>query len=601
MNVSRGSSSFRLMSILAVPACLILLSASTIPVRGADTVPTCADSDGDLNYEVKGFLEGLDFQGHPYQKYDSCLTGAYEGYLGENFCDGTKPWQKWYKCPYGCSDGACSLFPPGCTDADADRYAEEGGLCGPVDCDDTNASVNPGAEEACDNGLDDNCNGLTDQQESVCTGCEDSDGGLKYYRPGSVVDRVGNTFADACIDPAQLQEFSCSSTGEAQSSTYSCPNGCTGGSCTGPNIVVVGWDGTQKDHLSQCYYRELAECSNGLPNLAALSGGALYTSVTTNARTETKPGWTQLFTGYDASLTGVYDNFNYRPIPEGYTVFEKVEDHFGPENVVTMFLSGKNEHTGGACIGEPTYQNGQPTIETKGQPWCLTKNRLDHFENNLKENVNVGNRALALLEANQNELFFSLFIFWNPDSYGHLRGENSIQYSNAILDGDYWLGRIVSKLHELGIYENTLLYVISDHGFDEGTNAHWNAPFGILASNDPLVMRSGDRKDFAPTLLERYSIGLGSSGSIPAVDGYSLYSVAPLACIPQGGAYLDYPGTPTCCSGLTLISLAKTSGTTTCTAATGGTGNNSGYCTNCGNGKCELNENRCNCPSDCKY
>jgi len=49
-----------------------------------------------------------------------------------------------------------------CTDGDGDGFAREGGVCGPVDCDDAEAAVHPGAAEICDNGIDDDCDGLTD-------------------------------------------------------------------------------------------------------------------------------------------------------------------------------------------------------------------------------------------------------------------------------------------------------------------------------------------------------------------------------------------------------------------------------------------------------
>ncbi|MEZ4320934.1 MAG: MopE-related protein [Myxococcota bacterium] len=50
-------------------------------------------------------------------------------------------------------DGLVAMYPP-CPDADADGYACD-------DCDDTRASVHPGAIEAC-NGLDDDCDGAID-------------------------------------------------------------------------------------------------------------------------------------------------------------------------------------------------------------------------------------------------------------------------------------------------------------------------------------------------------------------------------------------------------------------------------------------------------
>jgi hypothetical protein len=57
-----------------------------------------------------------------------------------------------------------------CTDADNDTYAVEGGFCGATDCRDNNSSVHPGAVEVC-NGIDDNCNGHTDENYVSDTSC----------------------------------------------------------------------------------------------------------------------------------------------------------------------------------------------------------------------------------------------------------------------------------------------------------------------------------------------------------------------------------------------------------------------------------------------
>ena len=49
---------------------------------------------------------------------------------------------------------------PTCTDFDGDTYSVEGGGCGLVDCNDNNATINPGASEICDL-LDNDCDGST--------------------------------------------------------------------------------------------------------------------------------------------------------------------------------------------------------------------------------------------------------------------------------------------------------------------------------------------------------------------------------------------------------------------------------------------------------
>jgi hypothetical protein len=406
----RGSKQSIDFSVRAAFICLALIAfgfslakvASVVYGQGGE--PTCTDSDGGQNYEVAGYVEGIGPNGWPFTKNDVCESGDYEGYLKEFYCNGTTPWPKRFSCPYGCADGACLTEPGECTDSDGDTYAVEGGPCGVVDCDDSNPSVNPGAVEVCDNGLDDDCNGLVDADDPACLVCTDSDGdGFSVeggdcgpvdcndsnpgVNPGAEevcdngLDDDCNGLADAddpaclvCtdsdVDGFSVEGGDCGPVdcNDANPQVYPgamevCDNGlddnCNGLTdaedpiCSSPlNMIVIGWDGVQRDHFWQCYNKELPECANGLPHLGELTAGAVFSNTTTDGGTCTKSGWAQILSGYDAEVTGVYDNTNYQPLPEGYSVFEKIEKQFGADNVVTMFVAGKCEHTGGACLGE---------------------------------------------------------------------------------------------------------------------------------------------------------------------------------------------------------------------------------------------------------
>ena len=59
-----------------------------------------------------------------------------------------------------------------CTDQDNDKFSPVGGVCGPIDCNDFVASINPGAIEACSDGIDNDCNGDKDGNDAHCKGAD---------------------------------------------------------------------------------------------------------------------------------------------------------------------------------------------------------------------------------------------------------------------------------------------------------------------------------------------------------------------------------------------------------------------------------------------
>lgn len=74
-------------------------------------------------------------------------------------------------------------------DMDGDGYFNKDNGCTETDCDDTNAAVNPGTEEICDNGIDDNCDGQVDENCAQTAQIGDfRDGGVVFW-----VDPTDNT------------------------------------------------------------------------------------------------------------------------------------------------------------------------------------------------------------------------------------------------------------------------------------------------------------------------------------------------------------------------------------------------------------------------
>ena len=108
----------------------------------------CDDSNPLINHWATEICNNID---------DNCANGVDEG------CNG-KPCSSNSQCKSNvCYSGTC--IPP-CPDSDQDGY---GGSYSPVctnpgiDCNDGNKFVNPGAAEWCDDDVDNNCNGLIDE------------------------------------------------------------------------------------------------------------------------------------------------------------------------------------------------------------------------------------------------------------------------------------------------------------------------------------------------------------------------------------------------------------------------------------------------------
>ncbi|HOX45078.1 MAG TPA: MopE-related protein [Myxococcota bacterium] len=95
----------------------------------------------------------------------SCAGQGGQGCQALDSCQGD--WREAADDPR-CCVGTCQA----CPDADGDGYASA--ACAGPDCDDADQAVHPGATEVCENGLDDDCNQLTDLDDPVC-GCVDHD------------------------------------------------------------------------------------------------------------------------------------------------------------------------------------------------------------------------------------------------------------------------------------------------------------------------------------------------------------------------------------------------------------------------------------------
>jgi hypothetical protein len=86
------------------------------------------------------------------------------------------------------------------------------------------------------------------------------------------------------------------------------------------NVILIGWDGAQRNHVKEMLSR------NELPNLKRIISEGLFAEIDISGTTDTKAGWAEILTGYGPEVTGVFNNNVFQSIPEGYTVFERLEN-----------------------------------------------------------------------------------------------------------------------------------------------------------------------------------------------------------------------------------------------------------------------------------
>ncbi|REJ69824.1 MAG: tetratricopeptide repeat protein [Planctomycetota bacterium] len=288
------------------------------------------------------------------------------------------------------------------------------------------------------------------------------------------------------------------------------------------NVVLISIDTTRADHLSSYGFAKPTT-----PNIDAVAADGLLFLRAQSTNSVTLPAHSSMLTGMRPPTHGVRDNYDYRLADEHTTLAELLQQEGYQTAAFVSAFPLKEEF--GLSQGFDVYDD------------TLTRKR-DDVPEMLQRPANVTTEAaIGWLEAHHEKPFFLFVHYFDPhapydppEEFAKLFPRDS--YAAEIAFADDQVGRLLSKLQELGLYDSATVIITSDHGEGLGEHGEETHSFFIYqtTAHVPLVFKPAHKGaddagrgtrvkqpvsvvDIAPTFLD--ALGL----AIPAtMQGVSL-------------------------------------------------------------------------------
>ncbi len=268
------------------------------------------------------------------------------------------------------------------------------------------------------------------------------------------------------------------------------------------NVVLISIDTCRADHL-HCYgYRRKITA-----NIDAVAAeGILFSHAVTHVPI-TLPSHSTMLTGLTPVTHRVRDNNLYRLDDSFVTLAEILrEAGFATGAVIGAFVLDSQF---GLAQGFDSYEDNIEGKTDKPQV-------LRYSERPAEE---VSRLANTWLEEHRAERFFLFLHYYDPHADYVRHKWYTLPFRKPLYDGeiaytDLWIGDVINKLKDLGLYDSTLLVITADHG--EGLREHGEGTHGYFIYQStlhvPLIFRvpgiAGGRKieslagliDIVPTI-----------------------------------------------------------------------------------------------------
>jgi len=203
--------------------------------------------------------------------------------------------------------------------------------------------------------------------------------------------------------------------------------------------VIVTIDGCRPDRLLEAV----------TPNIANLVATAAYTwRAQTVYPSRTPEAHTSLFTGAYPETHGYSGPGDMPRVETVFQVFEAAGKR-------TALIDGKGGRIAGLEVGVSYVKNDFDYRWLGAVKWQPGSEDIDG-------DLRVMENAIKIFVENRPVLTFILLP--QVDTVGHIYAHTSPNYLQAIEKADRAIGMLVDNLKEIGVYENTLLVILSDHG-----------------------------------------------------------------------------------------------------------------------------------------
>jgi arylsulfatase A-like enzyme len=243
-------------------------------------------------------------------------------------------------------------------------------------------------------------------------------------------------------------------------------------------LILVSIDTLRADHLPAYGY-----AAGETPNIDRLRREAILFENAYSHAPLTLPAHVSLFTGTLPFVHGVRDNLGYRLDPKAHPT-------------LATLLKAKGYATG---AGVSAYVLRAGTGLGEGFDFYEDRIAAPSGVDALGRVQRPGKQTLALvrpwLDGTKDRPFFLFFHVYEPhapyDPPEPFKSRHALAYDGEVATSDAVVGELLDELRRLGVYDRSIVVVLSDHG--EGLGEHGEDEHGILlyrwALHVPLLVK----------------------------------------------------------------------------------------------------------------